>query len=105
MKSISTLLTRNAAFIVLALISHSMPLAAQAVLNDYARQGLANNVVVQQKAIAYEQAERSLQIASGAFLPSVVLLADYTSGEGGRSISIPVGEECTAVVLADQHAI
>jgi outer membrane protein len=92
MKSKSTSLTQMAALVVLAMVMHSVPLAAQRTLDDYVREGLANNVVVQQKAIAYEQAERSLQIASGAFLPSVSLLADYTSGEGGRSIAIPVGD-------------
>jgi len=80
------------AFAVMALVFCVAPLQAQRSLDDYVREGLANNIVVRQKAIVFEQAERSLHIASGYLLPSVSLLADYTSGEGGRSIAIPVGD-------------
>ena len=64
----------------------------QNALDSYIRDGLANNLVLQQKNISYDQAQQSLQIARSYFLPSITLLADYTSGEGGRSISVPVGD-------------
>lgn len=92
MKSEITSPNRLTALTLLLLITCSARLNAQHRLENYVREGLENNVVVQQKSIAYEQAQRTLQIAAGYFLPSVTLLADYTSGEGGRSISIPVGD-------------
>ena len=67
-------------------------LLAQSVLDNYVEEGLKNNLVLQQKNISLQQAQQSLQIARSYFLPSVSLLSDYTSGEGGRSISIPVGD-------------
>lgn len=92
MKSKHTPLARSAAFILLALTMCSATINAQQQLVAYVREGLENNAVIQQKTIAYEQAQHTLQIATGYFLPSVALLADYTSGDGGRSIGIPVGD-------------
>jgi outer membrane protein len=65
---------------------------AQSLLDDYVREGLRSNLALQQKNLSLKQAEQSLQIARTYFLPSVTLLSDYTSGAGGRSISIPVGD-------------
>lgn len=61
-------------------------------LEDYVQEGLKCNLVLQQKSVSLQQAQQSLKIARSYFLPSVNVLADYTSGEGGRSISIPVGD-------------
>lgn len=61
-------------------------------LDDYVREGLNSNLVLQQKNISLQQAQQSLKIARSFFLPSINVLADYTSGEGGRSIGIPVGD-------------
>jgi outer membrane protein len=67
-------------------------LNAQSVLDNYLKEGLKSNLVLQQKTISWEQAQQSLQVARSYFLPSVNLLTDYTSGEGGRSISMPIGD-------------
>lgn len=61
-------------------------------LEEYITEGLGNNLVLKQKNISIQQAEQSLQIAKSYFLPSVSLYADYTSGDGGRSIGIPIGD-------------
>jgi outer membrane protein len=61
-------------------------------LDDYVREGLKSNLAAQQKNISVQQAQQSLKIGQTYFLPSVTLLADYTSGDGGRSISFPVGD-------------
>ncbi len=61
-------------------------------LEDYVQEGLKNNLVLQQKNVTLQQAQHSLRIAKSYFLPSVNILLDYTSGEGGRSIAIPVGD-------------
>jgi outer membrane protein len=64
---------------------------AQNVLDSYIAEGLQNNLTLQQKDVSLEKAIYSLKIANGMFLPSLALIGNYTSGEGGRSISIPVG--------------
>jgi len=82
---------------------------AQNALDRYIREGLSNNLVIQQKNFTLEQAQQSLQIAQRAFLPSVTLLGDYLSAEGGRSINIPVGDLLNPVYstlneLTDSHS-
>ncbi len=64
----------------------------QNALEQYVSEGLKNNLVVQAQNITLEQAENALRVARNHFLPTVQLLGDYTSGEGGRSISLPVGD-------------
>ncbi|SHH26716.1 Outer membrane protein TolC [Chryseolinea serpens] len=78
--------------LVIALTTLSTALTAQTVLDGYVSEGLKDNLVLQQKDITLQQAQQSLQIARSYFFPSVNLLGDYTSGEGGRSIAIPVGD-------------
>lgn len=70
-------------------VTHAM---AQTPLDDYIREGLTNNIVLQQKNIALDRSLYALKIAEGMFLPTVALQASYTSGNGGRNISIPVGD-------------
>lgn len=64
----------------------------QTVIDEYVKEGLKNNIVLQQKKISYEKAVYSLRSATSLFFPSVQLQANYTSGDGGRSIDIPVGD-------------
>ncbi len=75
----------------LLLVACSSMLRAQS-LEDYVQEGLKSNLVLQQKNVSLQQAQQSLNLAKSYFLPSVNVLADYTSGEGGRSIAIPVGD-------------
>lgn len=81
---------RVVTLVLLLLLTTS--LHAQSLLDNYLREGLKSNLVLQEKNLTLKQAEHSLQIARSYFLPSVNLLADYTSGEGGRNIAIPVGD-------------
>src|SRR5688572_30753872 len=81
---------RMLATVFLLLISRSA--FSQQPLEHYVAEGLKNNLVIQQKNISLKQAENALRIARNQFLPSIQLLADYTSGDGGRSISLPVGD-------------
>src|SRR5688572_9085135 len=61
-------------------------------LDDYIAEGLKSNLVLQQKNISLQQAHQSLKAAKSYFLPTVNVLADYASGQGGRSIAIPIGD-------------
>lgn len=84
--------SRRRYLITALLLLFSIGTYAQASLDGYVREGLRNNLVIQEKDLTLQQAQQSLQIARSYFLPSVNLLGDYTSGEGGRSIAIPVGD-------------
>jgi outer membrane protein TolC len=68
------------------------PSAAQTPLEQYVREGLKSNLVLQQKNVSVEKASLALQTASSYFLPAVNFNSSYTSGKGGRSIDIPVGD-------------
>lgn len=70
----------------------TLSLHAQAPLDNYIAQGLANNVVLQQKHIALDRAIQDLKEAKSLFLPSLNLNASYLSGEGGRYFNFPVGD-------------
>ena len=65
---------------------------SQSPLEGYLREGLENNLALRQKNIGIEQALYSLKIANSYLLPSVSLGSGYTHGNGGRSISLPIGD-------------
>lgn len=75
-----------------SLLSIVIHVNGQDYLEKYVAEGLRNNEVVQQKNIGLEKALLSLRIAEGMFMPSVNLQGSYTSGSGGRSISLQVGD-------------
>jgi outer membrane protein TolC len=79
-------------FILLAMAVPLVGVNAQTSLDTYVQEGLKNNLVLQQKQIGLEKAMTSLKIANGMFMPTVGLIGNYTSGKGGRSISLPVGD-------------
>lgn len=65
---------------------------SQNPLDAYIKEGLENNLVLQQKSIGLEKAIHALKIANGMFMPSVAFIGNYTTGDGGRSIALPVGD-------------
>jgi outer membrane protein len=88
MKSINIKITVAA----LLLTACHLTVFSQPELDQYVQEGLQSNILLKEKRISLKQAEQSLQIARSLFLPSVNALADYTSGKGGRSIDIPIGD-------------
>jgi outer membrane protein len=70
----------------------SMVVNAQGSLEKYIETGLKNNLVLQEKNISLESALNALKTANSFFFPSMDFKGDYQSGEGGRSISFPVGD-------------
>ncbi len=78
--------------LILALVLTISQAKAQTVLETYVKEGLSNNIVLKQRNIALEKAMLSLKIANSYFSPQVGIQGNYTSGLGGRSISIPVGD-------------
>ncbi len=65
---------------------------AQQVLETYIKEGLANNLILQEKNASLEQSLLALKDAKSYFLPSVDFGASYTLAEGGRTIAFPVGD-------------
>jgi len=70
----------------------SIVVNAQGSLEKYIETGLKNNLILQTKNISLESALNALRTANSLFFPSMDLKGDYQSGDGGRSISIPVGD-------------
>jgi outer membrane protein len=68
------------------------PAQAQQVLDTYIKEGLANNLVLQDKNASLEQSLLALKDAKSFFIPSVDFGASYTLAEGGRTIAFPVGD-------------
>lgn len=77
--------------LLLLLASRSMR-GQDTPLDRYVREGLEKNIVLQQKNIALERAMEALNQAKSLYLPNFDLQAGYQTGEGGRSISLPVGD-------------
>jgi len=68
------------------------PTLAQQVLDTYIKEGLADNLVLQEKNASLEQSLLALKDAKSFFLPSLDFGATYTLAGGGRTISFPVGD-------------
>jgi outer membrane protein len=65
---------------------------AQTVLDQYIKDGLKNNIVLQQKNISLEKALFDLKEANALFLPSINLNSTYVTGKGGRYFNFPLGD-------------
>lgn len=87
-----TLLIKVLAIPLLIAITGIAQAQTHQALDDYIAHGLQSNIVLQQKSIGLERAMISLNIANGMFAPSVGLQANYINGQGGRTISIPIGD-------------
>jgi outer membrane protein TolC len=61
-------------------------------LDLYIKEALANNLVLQQKNITLEKSLLSLKEARSYFLPTTYFDGSYTLAQGGREITIPVGD-------------
>lgn len=64
----------------------------RSALDQHIEEGLSNNLVLQQKNISLEKALYSLKAANGMFAPSVNFIGNYTTGDGGRAIALPIGD-------------
>ena len=82
--------------LLLSLFFLLMPFACimgqKSILDEYIEMAFRQNIVVQQKLISAEKALLSLQSAQSLYQPTIAFQGGYQSGEGGRSISFPVGD-------------
>jgi len=70
----------------------SLPATAQHALENYIQSGIDNNLVLKEKNISLEKSQIALKTARSLFLPTTSLEGQYTLANGGREISIPVGD-------------
>jgi outer membrane protein len=88
-----TLLIKASISLTLFVLLHGPLLAQQRqAIDEYVEEGLRSNIVLQQKDIALERAMLSFKIANGMFAPTIGLQANYINGDGGRTISLPIGD-------------
>ena len=78
--------------ICLGLILSNSMAKGQNILDNYINDGLKNNIVVKEKNLSFDKANYALKEARTLFLPSVNFIGTYTSGEGGRTIPLPIGD-------------
>ena len=76
----------------LLLMPFACILGQKSILDEYIEMGFQQNIVVQQKLISAEKALLSLQSAQSLYQPTLAFQGGYQTGEGGRSISFPVGD-------------
>ena len=76
----------------LLLMPFACILGQKSILDEYIEMGFQQNIIVQQKLISAEKALLSLQSAQSLYQPTLAFQGGYQTGEGGRSISFPVGD-------------
>ncbi|HTH54913.1 MAG TPA: TolC family protein [Cyclobacteriaceae bacterium] len=76
-----------------ALLLASLATTAQSpILDNYIQEGLKNNLQLKQEQLNYEMSIENLAQAKALFLPYIGANASYQFADGGRKISIPVGD-------------
>lgn len=79
-------------FLIISLTTQPSKPQKSKILESYIRQGLQNNLALQQKELDLEKSIEALKEANGLFYPSVEFDAQYTLANGGRSFDLPVGD-------------
>ncbi len=87
----------NIRIIIVALISSLTLLkinsaAQNLVLQAYIQDGIKSNLQLQQEQLSYDRSLQNLQLAKALFLPYLSANTSYSWAQGGRKISIPVGD-------------
>jgi len=62
------------------------------ILDQYIQEGLKSNLQLQQEELSYERRVEDLELARALFMPQLGLNASYSFANGGRKISIPIGD-------------
>ncbi len=76
---------------ILALTLKSVGVQSQ-VLEAYIQQGLKNNLQLQQEQLNYERSVENLAQAKALFMPYLSVNGSYQLADGGRKITVPVGD-------------
>lgn len=79
-------------FFIAIVLANPIASRCQSVLDSYIDSAISNNLALQQKNISLEKSLLALQSAQSLYWPSINLQGGYQTGEGGRSIALPVGD-------------
>ena len=79
-------------FFIAIVLANPIASRSQSVLDSYIDSAISNNLALQQKNISLEKSLLALQSAQSLYWPSINLQGGYQTGEGGRSIALPVGD-------------
>ncbi|MEN9883851.1 MAG: hypothetical protein RLZZ420_1068, partial [Bacteroidota bacterium] len=79
-------------FLFQSMLIVSGTVRSQSILEGYIDSAFNNNLALKQKNISLEKSLLALQSAQSLFWPSINLQGGYQTGEGGRSIALPVGD-------------
>jgi len=66
--------------------------AQSTVLERYIQEGIKSNLQLQQEELNYERRVEDLELARALFMPQLGVNASYSFANGGRKISIPIGD-------------
>ena len=84
--------TKNYPSLIFFIVLCSTAMAQSPVLDNYIQLGLKSNLQLQQEQLNYERSVQNLELARALFFPQISANASYGFAEGGRKISIPVGD-------------
>ena len=77
---------------LMVLLSVQVSYAQEQPLEEYLKEGLTNNLALQQRVFDLDKSFNALDQARGMFFPEVSVEARYSRAGGGRQISFPVGD-------------
>ena len=66
--------------------------AQSTILEKYIQEGIKSNLQLQQEELNYERRVEDLELARALFMPQLGVNASYSFANGGRKISIPIGD-------------
>ena len=78
--------------VILSALAIGFTSAQTGILENYISEGLKSNLQLQREQLAVEKSLLNLTQSRALFLPQVGLNASYTLANGGRKITIPVGD-------------
>jgi outer membrane protein len=68
------------------------PRSIDAIVADYVQAGAASNLALASQGLEVERSNAALAAARARFLPEIALDARYTRADGGRDITLPLGQ-------------
>lgn len=83
--------------LILILLSSSHLSGQNNIIDNYVKNGLDNNLALQQKRATYHKSLEALKEARALFLPDLSFNARYTVADGGRLIDFPIGDMLNGV--------
>jgi len=80
--------------ILLGILVHAHPAFSQVPdsLPHLIKEGIEQNLVLKQRKISLENSLLALKVSKSYFLPTTSFSGNYTTANGGRAISIPIGD-------------